>query len=157
MFERIYAGGLLLTLALGGCSQATTTELPYTDALQWGAAPAVFPAGAQMAVIEGDPAAPDRPFTVRRRFPDGYAIAPHTHPTDENITVLAGTFLVGMGDSVDEQTMLALAPGGFVTAPAAHPHYAKARGETVVQVHALGPFEMTYSDPADDPRVAARP
>lgn len=121
--------------------------------LQWGPAPPVFPAGAQMAVLQGNPEAASL-FTVRLRFPSGYKIAPHTHPTDEHVTVIKGTFLVGMGASVDRKSMLTLHSGGFATAPADHAHYAMTEGQTEVQVHAMGPFAMTYVNPADDPRAA---
>ena len=123
--------------------------------VQWGPAPAVFPAGAEMAVLQGNPGAAGL-FTVRLRLPSGYKIAPHTHPTDENVTVIKGTFLVGMGASVDRKSMLTLHAGGFATAPADHAHYAVTEGQTEVQVHAMGPFAMTYVDPADDPRAARR-
>jgi len=124
-------------------------------ALKWGAAPPVFEPGAQMAVLQGDPSKAGEEFTVRLRLPNGYKIAPHTHPTAENITVIEGTFLVGMGSTLDRTKMMALPRGAFVSAPAQHAHYAVARGETVVQVHAIGPFALTYVNPADAP-VAIR-
>jgi quercetin dioxygenase-like cupin family protein len=117
---------------------------------QWGPAPAVFPPGAEFAVLEGDPSKAE-PFTVRLRFPNGYKIPPHTHPTTENVTVLTGTFLAGMGIQFDESTMQALGRDGFASIPANHAHYAMARGVTVVQVHAIGPFVLTYVNPADNP------
>jgi quercetin dioxygenase-like cupin family protein len=123
-------------------------------AIKWGPAPAVFPAGAEMAVLDGNPAGTGL-FTVRLRMPDGYKIAPHTHPTDENITVISGTFDVGMGTTFDSKTMMALDAGGFVTAPANHAHYASAKGVTIVQVHALGPFALTYVNPTDAPKASA--
>jgi quercetin dioxygenase-like cupin family protein len=124
-------------------------------ALKWGPAPAVFEPGAQMAVLQGDPGKAGEEFTVRLRLPNGYKIAPHTHPTAENITVIEGTFLVGMGSTVNHAKMLTLPRGAFASAPAQHPHYAEARGATVVQVHAIGPFALTYVNPADAP-VAIR-
>jgi quercetin dioxygenase-like cupin family protein len=108
-----------------------------------------------MAVIQGDPGKSE-PFIVRLRFPNGYAIAPHTHPTDEHITVIAGSFKVGMGTTFDEGTMATLPTGGFVTAPALHAHYAKAQGVTTVQVNAVGPFALNYVNPNDLPRQASR-
>jgi quercetin dioxygenase-like cupin family protein len=123
--------------------------------LQWGPAPAIFPPGAEMAVLQGNPGGADL-FTVRLRFPNGYRIAPHTHPTDEHVTVISGGFLVGMGETVDAKAMMKLEAGGFVTAPANHAHYAEARGRTVVQVHAIGPFAMTYVNPADTPAAARK-
>jgi quercetin dioxygenase-like cupin family protein len=122
--------------------------------LKWGPAPAVFPAGAQMAVLQGNPGGTGL-FTVRLRMPNGYRIAPHTHPTDEHVTVVSGTFRVGMGKTFAEKGMMAVHAGGFVTAPASQPHFAVARGETVVQVHAIGPFAMTYVNPADTPAPRA--
>jgi quercetin dioxygenase-like cupin family protein len=124
-------------------------------AIKWGPAPAVFPPGAQMAVIQGDPGKSE-PFIVRLRFPNGYAIAPHTHPTDEHITVIDGTFKIGMGVTFDEAAMAVLPAGGFVTAPALHEHYAKAQGVTTVQINSVGPFALNYVNPNDLPKQAAR-
>jgi quercetin dioxygenase-like cupin family protein len=123
-------------------------------ALNWGPAPAIFPTGAKMAVLQGDPGQTAL-FTVRLQMPDGYKIAAHYHPTDEHITVISGTFLVGMGDTLNAAKTTALPAGGFVTAPAKMNHYAIARGPTVVQVHAMGPFSLTYVNPKDDPTKTA--
>ena len=119
--------------------------------LKWGPAPAVFPAGAKMAVLQGDPGKTEM-FTVRLDMPSGYTIPAHFHPTDENVTVISGTFLVGMGDRFDASKTMSLPAGGFVTAGANMNHFARAKGHTVVQVHAMGPFALTYVNPADDPR-----
>lgn len=123
-------------------------------AVKWGPAPAVFPAGAKMAVLSGDPSRRDL-FTVRLDMPSGYKIAPHYHPTDEHVTVISGNFLVGMGDKLDANKTTSLKAGGFVTAPAQAHHFAIARSHTVVQVHAMGPFQITYVNPADDPSKKA--
>ena len=100
---------------------------------------------------QGDPSKAE-PFTVRLRLPNGYKIPPHTHPTTENVTVLTGTFLAGMGTTFIESDMQAFGRDGFVSVPANHAHYAMARGLTVVQVHAIGPFILTYVNPADTPK-----
>jgi quercetin dioxygenase-like cupin family protein len=126
------------------------------DEIEFGPAPPVFPAGAEMAVLQGDPGVAGEIFTVRLRFPAGYVLPAHWHPTDEHVTVISGTFLVGLGDTFDEGALLpALEPGDFITAPANANHFATARGKTVVQVHAIGPFELTYVNSADDPRNQA--
>jgi quercetin dioxygenase-like cupin family protein len=122
-------------------------------ALVWGPAPAVFAPGAKMAVLQGDPSKTAL-FTVRLDMPDGYRIAPHYHPTDESVTVISGTFLIGMGDSVDVAHATVLQAGGFVTPAANMHHYAIARGHTIVQVHAMGPFALTYVNPKDAPASA---
>jgi quercetin dioxygenase-like cupin family protein len=155
--SRLFTAAMLLGLAVGATQtlRAQTSAPPATpagDGFTWGPAPAVFPPGAQMAVLQGNPAAAGQVFTVRLRMPDGYTIAPHWHPTDEMVTVIDGTFLVGVGDRLDESKFLPpLAAGGFITAAAHMNHYARARGATVVQVTAVGPFAITYVNPADMP------
>jgi len=144
-----------VAIAASIAPRAADAQSGAAPALKWGAAPPVFEPGAQMAVLQGDPSKAGEEFTVRLRMPSGYKIAPHTHPTAENITVIEGTFLVGMGSTVDRAKMLTLPRGAFASAPAQHPHYAEARGATVVQVHAIGPFALTYVNPADAP-VAMR-
>jgi quercetin dioxygenase-like cupin family protein len=120
-------------------------------AVKWGPAPPFFPAGARFAVVQGDPSG-SGVYTVRLEMPAGYVIKPHWHPTDEHITVLSGRFLVGMGDSVDTKQTMALGQDGFATAPAQAHHFAVAARKTVVQVHGMGPFAITYVRPSDDPR-----
>jgi hypothetical protein len=120
------------------------------DKIQWGPAPPVFQSGAQFAVIAGDPGKTG-PFVVRLKLPDGYRIMPHWHPTSETVTVISGEFHVGMGDKFDESTLATLPAQSVAVVPTHHNHYAMAKGETVVQVNAMGPFKMTYVNPADDP------
>jgi quercetin dioxygenase-like cupin family protein len=131
-----------------------STVAAQMPALNWGPAPAVFPAGAKMAVLQGNPGSSEL-FTVRLDMPAGYTIPAHFHPTDEHVTVISGTFLVGMGDKLDTRKMMALPAGGFVTAGAKMNHFARAKGHTVVQVTAMGPFTMTYVNAADDPSKKA--
>lgn len=103
-----------------------------------------------MAVLQGDPGKAAL-FTVRLDLPDGYEVAPHFHPTDEYITVIKGTFLLGMGDKLDATHATKLPTGGFGTVDANMHHFAIAKGRTIVQVNAMGPFVLTYVNPADDP------
>jgi hypothetical protein len=124
---------------------------PQRGDLQWGPAPAVFPPGAEIAVLEGDPSKAE-PFTVRLRLPNGYKIPPHTHPTRENVTVLPGRFLPAWERRSSSRTCRRSAEMAFASVPANHAHYAMARGLTIVQVHAIGPFTMTYVNPADTPK-----
>jgi len=126
-----------------------------TPALVWGPAPPVFPAGAKMAVLQGDPSQAGM-FTVRLDLPAGYRVAPHYHPTDEYLTVISGTFLVGMGDSLDVGRATVMPAGGFGTVAANMHHYAITRGRTVVQVQAMGPFVLTYVRPQDNPQTASK-
>jgi quercetin dioxygenase-like cupin family protein len=154
---------LMLALALSAlaaCSQGLSTtkatakpfaaavspDMPSQQTIQWGPAPAVFPPGAEFAVLEGDPTKAE-PFTVRLRLPDGYKIPPHTHPTAENVTVLSGTFLAGMGARFVDSDLHPYGRNDFASIPAGHAHFAMARGVTIVQVHAIGPFALTYVNP----------
>ncbi len=121
------------------------------ESLTWMPAPAVFPKGAQIAVLSGDPTK-SGPFAIRLKFPADYKVPAHQHPTAEVVTVISGTFGFGMGDKLNEANAQTLGPGGFVDLPAKMNHYAFARGDgAVVQVNSTGPFAITYADPADDP------
>ena len=120
------------------------------DGVNWGPAPPVFPKGAQIAVLSGDPFK-DGLYVVRLKMPANYKIPAHNHPTSEYVTVLSGRFHIGMGDKLDEKNGIELRAGGFGEAPAHMNHYAWTSGETVVQVHGQGPFVLTYVNPADDP------
>ncbi len=146
----LIAAGLMLaaTPAFGQASHAA-------PAISWGPAPAIFARGARMAVLQGDPSQPGV-YTVRLEMPAGYVVKPHYHPTDEHVTVISGRFYVGMGDSVDRAKAMALPAGGFITAPANAHHYAFTRTKTVVQVHGMGPFALTYVNPADNPQATAQ-
>jgi quercetin dioxygenase-like cupin family protein len=122
--------------------------------IEWGPVPPVLPAGAQIAVLQGNPFAAGV-YTLRLKMPDGYSIAPHFHPTDEMVTVVSGTLLYGHGDKVDRPAMAELNAGGFATFNKNEHHYVTARGETIVQVHGMGPFSITYVNPKDDPQRTA--
>jgi quercetin dioxygenase-like cupin family protein len=130
--------------------QAQGASAHAKSTLTWGPAPAVFPTGAQMAVVSGDPSKA-APFTVELSMPNGYKIPPHFHPTDETVTVKKGTFLVGMGDQFDLSKTKTMKKGDSGKVPADHHHFAEAKGATIVSVSAKGPFAMTYVNPADDP------
>jgi Domain of unknown function (DUF4437) len=125
-------------------------------AIQWGPAPPALAAGAKLAVLEGDPGKAGL-YTMRLWMPDGYRIMPHWHPAAEHVTVISGTFHVGMGDQFDATKAGALPTGTFAfLAPHMH-HYALAEGETVIQLHGTGPWQINYVDPANDPRQAKKP
>ena len=122
--------------------------------VKWGPAPPALPKGAQIAVVSGDPAGKDQ-YVIRAKMPAGYQIPAHSHPTSEYVTVLSGTLYIGMGDKLDRKNGKAVAAGGFVEAPAGMHHYAWTTSPTIIQVHGQGPFEITYVNPADDPRKTA--
>ena len=118
----------------------------------WGPAPDAFPPGAQLAVLDGNPMGTDGSYTVRLKMPDGYVIPPHWHPADELVTVVEGSFAVGMGEQLSESAMKTLGVGGFARLPQGMRHFAKANGAAVVQVSGPAPFKITYVNPSDDPR-----
>jgi hypothetical protein len=107
--------------------------------------------GARIAVVSGNPAGTG-PFTIRLHLPAGYKVAPHWHPTDEFVTVLSGTFAMGMGEVYDESRLKDLSAGGHAAMPAEMRHFGLAKTTSVVQVHGMGPFTSNYVNPADDPR-----
>jgi hypothetical protein len=123
------------------------------NALKWGPAPPGLPPGAQVAVVSGDPSKAEL-FVVRAKLPAGYKVMPHTHPTDENVTVLSGTAHIAMGDKFDAKKGDTVAGGGFFNAKQGMQHYFWTTSPTVIQIHGMGPFEIKYVNPNDDPRNA---
>jgi quercetin dioxygenase-like cupin family protein len=143
---------LILTAAMGPSAlwAAEAAGPLQPEEIQWGAAPPVLPAGALMAVLAGDPAGTGL-ITIRLKMPAGYRIPPHWHPTDEHVTVISGLFAIGMGDKVDMAKSKTLKAGGYAVAAANMHHFAWTKTGAVVQVNMLGPFQITYINPADDP------
>jgi len=119
--------------------------------LTWGPAPAVFPAGAKMAVERGDPSKSGE-FVVRLSFPAGYKIPPHWHPTDEHVRIRSGEFLVGMGDALDQSKTMKMAAGDTGSIGAKMHHFAIAPVPTVLSIRSEGPFAMTYVNAVDNPQ-----
>jgi hypothetical protein len=122
------------------------------DAIKWSPAPPDLPPGAQLGVLDGDPGKPGVPFVVRAKLPDGYTVPPHWHQTDENVTVLRGALLVGKGEKLDPAKTEELPAGSFMRMPKTMRHFAMAKGETIIQIHGIGPLEINYVNPAEDPR-----
>jgi quercetin dioxygenase-like cupin family protein len=139
----LFAAGLILVLGAPSATAAGAPTIVMADQAKYGPAPKPYPAEAMMAVLSGDPSQAGSQYTVRLKLPDGVKIAPHTHGDMENVTVLSGTLLVGVGSTFDATKMLALTAGSYASIPAGTPHYAMAKGETVLQVNGVGPGSMT--------------
>ena len=140
----------LMVLLLAAARLAAQGASPAEQGVVWVPAPALFPRGAQIAVLSGDPFKPVVLKTLIS-MPDGYRMPPHFHPTDEHIEVRQGTFLVGMGDKLDAKKTIPLAVGDTATAPAGMHHFSVAKGATIVAVTIMGPYIMTYVHPKDEP------
>lgn len=121
------------------------------DSIPWGPAPPFVQPGAQLAVLEGNPMTSSGDYTVQLKMPAGYKIAPHWHPQRENVTVISGTFKVGMGDEFDESKMMSFPAGSFAYLDPSMHHYAMAVDELVVQIHGQSPVQFNYINPNDDP------
>ncbi|HEV2912896.1 MAG TPA: cupin domain-containing protein [Pyrinomonadaceae bacterium] len=119
--------------------------------VKWVDAPNSLPPGAKVATLEGNPSQ-EGLFTMRLLLPKGYKIPPHWHPAVEHVTVISGSFNLGMGEKFDEPALRAMPVGTFAFMPPGTRHFAMAKGETVIQVHGVGPWKINYVNPADDPR-----
>lgn len=136
---------LALFLALGAlhATAAGAPTIVMPGQAKYGPAPKPYPAESMMAVLSGDPSKAGSQYTVRLKLPDGVKIAPHQHGDTENVTVISGTLLVGVGSTFDASKMLSLPAGSYASIPSGTPHYAMAKGETVLQVNGVGPASMT--------------
>jgi quercetin dioxygenase-like cupin family protein len=144
----IAALGVSLFVAPAQAAEEHVLVLP--DKVQWGPAPPVLPAGAKAAVLYGDPAKEGQ-FALRIKLPKGYHVPPHTHPVDENVTVISGSFQLGMGKTADQSKAKALPAGSFFSLPPGMAHYAYIDEETVIQINTVGPWSLKYVNPDDDP------
>lgn len=143
------------TLWAGDKSTDGLPSIHAPNALTWTDGPPSLPPGAKIAVLEGDPGK-SGPFVFRVKVPDGYKIPPHTHPKPERVTVLSGSFHLGMGEKFDPKHATTLPAGTYGTWPAGMKHFVWVEGETVVQFHGEGPWQIEYLNPADDPRTAKK-
>lgn len=144
-----FAAGSILT---GSAVLAADDHvLLAAEDIEWSAGPASIPEGAEAVVLYGNPGE-EGVFSLRLKLPDGYQIAPHIHSQPEIVTVLSGTFSIGMGENADPENAEALGPGGFFAFPPGMAHFAFTEGETVIQLNSTGPWTLEYVDPADDPR-----
>src|ERR1700680_1782442 len=148
------ANTLSLVLLLVGTTGALADDMKMpvnASQLEWAPAPNFVPKGAQIAVLSGDPSK-DGLYVVRLKVPAGYKVPAHTHPNDENITVISGTFKIGMGDKLDEKKGDVLKAGGFAHMAKGMQHFAWFTEDSIVQLHGMGPQSIIYVNPADDPR-----
>jgi len=150
---KLALGILALSLtASAGLAAEMTVVTP--DAIKWGSAPPALPKGAQLAVLSGDPGA-GGPYVIRMKLPAGYQVPAHNHPTTESVTIISGTFNIGMGDKLDKKHTQALKAGGFFSMPPKTNHYAWTSSAAIIQIHGDGPFAINYVNPADDPSKGA--
>ena len=135
--------------AKGGAISFNVAEIKF------GAAPPDLPKGAELAVLHGDPSK-SAPFTLRLKMPKGYKIPPHWHTNDEQLTILSGSFVLHMGDTMDAPAHT-LAAGGYHFLPGKMHHAAETTAETILQLDGVGPFDIHYLNPADNPNPAKPP
>lgn len=139
-----------LTIMPAAWAQTPDHRMVLADDLKWADVPSL-PPGAKIAVIEG-PISEAVPFTFRLKVPANYRIPAHWHPAVERVTVLSGTFHMGVGDKLDMQKSMPLGPGSMMLLQPKTHHFAWTREETVIQLHGTGPWGVTYVNAADDPR-----
>lgn len=119
--------------------------------LHWTAAPAVLPIGAQMTILEGDPSK-SGPFTIRLKLPANYKIPPHMNLGDDHITVISGSYSIGMGDKFDTTKGKDMPAGAFISIRTGDHSYSWTADDTILQLQGVGPWNIQYVHPSDDPR-----
>lgn len=142
-----------LLLAAGPSWSEEAHKVISPGAVKWGPGPSAMPAGQMASVVAGDPTKSGM-FIILAKIPDGYTVPPHWHSQTEHLTVLSGQLNIGMGDTLDRTKAEVVGAGSLVTMPANMRHYVWSSGETILQVTSMGPFDIIYVDPKDDPRNA---
>lgn len=162
MTVRLSAAALLAVLSAPGmrAQQAVPKNTEAAPAkhvmiaandIKWGPAPPGLPAGAEAAILDGDPGKP-AVYTLRVKAPDGYMVPPHWHPADEHLTVLSGSLMMATGSKWDDNALHEATAGSYMKMTRRVNHFVQTKGETIFQVSAMGPFAITYVDPKEDPR-----
>lgn len=129
--------------------EMANVKILANSGLTWGDfSPAGFDPGMKLAVLQGDPGAKGH-YVVRLEFPAGYKFPVHWHPGIENLTVVSGTFLLGMGNTADWNALKTYGPGDFLYIPPRHAHFggSAATGPSVIQLHGEGPFLLMLGAP----------
>jgi quercetin dioxygenase-like cupin family protein len=142
-------GGLLIGAVPASAQHGGGHVVLQPAQMTWNDLPAL--PGVKIAVIEG-PLTEAVPITFRLKFPANYRVPPHRHPGIEHITIISGTLNIGMGETFDAEKTHALTPGSVAIMPPGTPHFVWTGEETISQVHSIGPWSVTYVNPADDPR-----
>jgi quercetin dioxygenase-like cupin family protein len=142
---------LLASVSLLMAGSAVSAKSSHSN-LKWMDGPPSLPSGVQMAVVSGNPGKKGM-FTIQLKMPAGYAVPPHTHPTNEVVKILSGKLHYGMSGKLNMSEATTLTVGHSVTMKAKMNHWVHAPAPATVQVSAMGPFEITYVDPKDDPRT----
>jgi quercetin dioxygenase-like cupin family protein len=146
-----FASVLLFLLTPASAQQTPQHVMANAGDVTWKDGPPSLPKGSQMALLYGDPAK-DGVFVMRLKFPGNYKIPPHTHTTDEVVTVVSGAFNIGMGATFDPGKTKPITTGGVIAMAPGTQHYVQIGEETVVQLSTRGPWGIAYVNPADDPR-----
>lgn len=152
------AGFILINLAGELRAQQSMAEHQQPDHLMvvpsdlmWKDGPSSLPKGAKSAMIEGDPSK-SGPFTLRLKLPAKYKVPPHWHPAIEHVTVISGSFYMGLGEKFEESKAKKLPTGGFAVMAIGTRHFAFTKEESIIQLHGIGPWGINYVNPEDDPR-----
>jgi hypothetical protein len=99
-------------------------------------------------VVSGDPDKVGMPYVIRISNDAGYVVLPHTHPEDENIVVVRGSWTVTMDNRVDRSALRSMEVGAYTFVPTAMAHFGWGKTATTIQVHGIGPFSTDFVDPA---------
>jgi quercetin dioxygenase-like cupin family protein len=149
--SRVAVLGLaLITLAAGSRSvHASPVGVARSADLSWTDAGPDLPGGTQMAVLVGDPSKAEA-FTVRIKFPAGTRVMPHVHPATEHVTVVKGRLGIGSGETWDDAKLEWLTRGDAFWVEKGAPHFGSAKSEVIIEIHATGPWGLTYVEPPKD-------
>lgn len=113
----------------------------------------MLPPGAKLAVLEGNPQEA-KSFTIRIKAPSKYKFPVHSHGITDRVTVISGALMFAVGDTWSDKDLKEMKPGAVGMVPKGVNHYGAAKGETVFQVFGVGPLDIKWANPDDDPAKA---
>jgi quercetin dioxygenase-like cupin family protein len=141
LLSRVFLTAIACAMLSTVAAASPMPTIVSPDTAKWQPVPGFK--GWQMAAVVGNPTKAGSYYAYLLKAPAGGTAPPHYHAMTENVTVLSGTFMVGLGDKMDEAAMKTLPVGTIASIPAGVHHYAMAKTETLLEVSGIGPDTTT--------------
>jgi quercetin dioxygenase-like cupin family protein len=141
-FSRVILTAMAFAIATAMAGAATTPTVVMPSNAKWQPVPQFK--GWQMATVVGNPEKSGAYYAYLLKAPVGGQAAPHFHGMTENVVIISGTGMFGIGDTIDASKAMTVGPGTVISIPAGLHHYAVAKTELVLEISGIGPDTTTF-------------
>ena len=135
--------GLLVALSINSQEIGAAQQSLHSDVVPL----KTFPKDQRFETVWGDPSKPGAIYVIRIHAEPGFITMPHTHPEDEHIVVVEGSWSVAMGNRYNRQALAPMAIGSYVLVPKKMTHFGQAITDDIIHVYGIGPFTTPWVIP----------